>query len=473
MELEPIIQKIGTKYDPVGIMSFVSDLGVVGVAGIAAAASIALITGACVAAVKSTMEWGLSLEDVSMKLGVTTESAAGLKLMSDAAGMSVDDFTRGLDIMAKNLVTVEGKEGSAGKALDSLHITFRNAGGTLRDSTEIFQDVADTLDKMDDGAQKTAYEMQIFGRSGTQMNEVLRLAARGGMEDFINQAKQMGLALSADQVDRIRTASVSINILRDSFKGVAAVVGIELVPFLQSSVNWIEKLVLTYLPGFEAVVKNIAGIFGMTLPSVPASAGAAASTIPSTWKDLGTLQGLGSAEVYAENYGTPLETRHTGAPPTTAASTFNPAARVEQEYAVPAKETALELALEKFAKDIAAIDWKTVGVNIEKGGVAIGKAADWMMTTFFPAVPSNTIGGFKPGEDDLTPVSVSFGDKAMTAFGVMMDKVFTFPIQNTVKELITLYEDLIKADLQILFDPLLAELVLLPGQIASAVPKVR
>ena len=59
-DLDPLVQRISTQYDSVGMMAFLGDLGAVSGLALAAAASVALVVGASVEAVKTTMDWGES-----------------------------------------------------------------------------------------------------------------------------------------------------------------------------------------------------------------------------------------------------------------------------------------------------------------------------------------------------------------------------------------------------------------------------
>jgi hypothetical protein len=407
-ELDPIIQKIGTQYDSVGMMAFLGDLGAVSGVALVAAASVALVVGGSVEAVKTTMDWGESLKDVTLKLGGTTEQAAGYKLMSDAAGMSVDDFTRSLDLMGKNLELVNGKEGNAAKEMDNLHITYRNADGTFLDSTVIFQNVADKLSLMQDGQEKTRIEMDIFGRSGASMGLLLENAANGGMQKYIDQAKAMGLALSPTQVDNIKNLSESMNTLKDQATGIAVIFGSAMIPAVQGVVSWIGNLVTSITPAIAQFGQFLGILLGVK-DAAPAATAAAAGTAGNSnpWTSMGKdVKGFAKGDLYSQetgdggyNYsiGKPVDVVVTNAAAISAGVNGLSGNRFNQDD--PLKETPFEQSITSFVDGIKTywppfvtsvsafttgigkVDWGKVGGDFNQAAGWLNNVVNWMNHT--------------------------------------------------------------------------------------------
>ena len=248
LELNPIVQRISTNYNSSGLTSFIKDLTSAKGVAILFAAGVGAVAGAIVTCVNTTMAWGKSLDDTMKLLGLTSKEAAGLNLMAKVTGVSIDTLTRGLDIMGKGLVTVDGKLGATGKELKAIGIDVYSANGEMKKTPDILAEVADYMSKMKDGTEKTALEMKIFGRSGAEMDEILRQAAGGGMQKYIDQAGKMGLALTPAQVDQVHNLGMNMNMLKEQFEGIAVVLGIAFIPMMQSATTWIGNLVGSLLP---------------------------------------------------------------------------------------------------------------------------------------------------------------------------------------------------------------------------------
>jgi hypothetical protein len=167
IELQPIVQRISTEYNPAGIAKFLGDLGSVKGIATAAIAGIAAIGGAIAVSVDKTIAWGKQLDDTMKLLGLTSKQAAGLGLMAKAAGVDISTLTRGLDIMGKNLITAQGGFGTAGRELERMGIQLYDTNGHLKLTPDLLVEVADKMADMQDGTEKTRLEMLLFGRSGT------------------------------------------------------------------------------------------------------------------------------------------------------------------------------------------------------------------------------------------------------------------------------------------------------------------
>ena len=156
-------------------------LGVLTAAAAAATAVIVATGAAIVQITKTTLAWGTSLSNTTLAMGDTTKQAAGLTLASDAVGISIDTVTSRMMIMEKGLVTTAGKVGNTGKELNDLGIQWRNTDGTMMDSTQLLQSVADWFVKTTDVTARNNAEMTIFGRNGAAMDRMLTELAGGGI----------------------------------------------------------------------------------------------------------------------------------------------------------------------------------------------------------------------------------------------------------------------------------------------------
>jgi hypothetical protein len=280
--------------------------------GVAAIAAIAVaLTATLVVAFKKSyeevMEWGEGLHVTMERLGGFADQAAGLALIADVAGMQVDDITTAIDLMAKGLESAKGVVGTSGTAIKNLGIDVYDANGHLRDSYEIFSEVATKVNAMPPGLEKTAIMMQIFGRSGAKMAEVLELAAGGGMQKFIDKAGEMGLSLSDKQIDQVKKLDQSIALLHDQFKGIGVTLMIGFIPALQKVVTWLGNMVMAAMPAIQNLggfLTTLLGIQNVQLPDVlqGGEGGAPVSTAPTApadWQHVGTdVPGFYPGELY-------------------------------------------------------------------------------------------------------------------------------------------------------------------------------
>jgi len=211
-------------------------------------------------AVKTTMEWGQSLDGIGDVLGTTTDQSAGLAVMFKTIGGSTEQLTGAVALMTKGLTSANGELGPTGKALKGLGINFQDAKGKILPATEIFQMVADKIGNMPDGLEKTSLMMDIFGKSGKEMGDALGAAANGGMNAYIQQAKAMGLAIDPEQVIENQKAWETMKLV---FMGLSVQLGTALLP----AIMWVSKEI-TALASNPAVKEWITNFIGYITQAV-------------------------------------------------------------------------------------------------------------------------------------------------------------------------------------------------------------
>lgn len=166
-------------------------------AGVGAAIG-ASVTAAAVGlgvAIKGTVNEIDKIGKVSQKIGIPVEELSKLQHAADLSGVSMAQLTTGVGRLSQNLeeFAATGK-GEAARVFETLGIEATNANGTLKSSTQIISEVADRFSRMEDGAEKTAFAMELFGRSGRDMIPMLNQGS-AGLRDMMKEAEQLGLVI--------------------------------------------------------------------------------------------------------------------------------------------------------------------------------------------------------------------------------------------------------------------------------------
>lgn len=116
--------------------------------------------------VRSVADAGDKINDLRKITGLAAQDLAGLDKVAALNGTSLDQLSKALGIMSKNIV----KDASA---FDALGIATKNSTGRFRDSKEILLDVAGKFELMEDGVKKSAIAQQLFGKSGRELIPLL------------------------------------------------------------------------------------------------------------------------------------------------------------------------------------------------------------------------------------------------------------------------------------------------------------
>lgn len=206
------------------------------------------IAGFTAGAVKSAMDWGISIKALSRQTGMSAEETSKFLVVAKRAGIDIDSARTIFARFAVN-VTQAGKEmaraAAEGKASDDsftrLGVSVRNADGTYRSINEIFDEVRDKLSRMENGADKTTIQMDLFGRSGYQLAGIMGMT-REEMQQTIDRAKALGLVLSDEQANAWAKAGKDIKEVKQTLTSVGIVVGTQLLPYIKAGttdiVSW-------------------------------------------------------------------------------------------------------------------------------------------------------------------------------------------------------------------------------------------
>jgi hypothetical protein len=240
--------------------------GIVGGGLALAGGAIAGISAVTLDAVKSSQAWGEGLKDILDITGMTTDQASGMLLMFQRVGLSGDTLTKSMSLLGKGLGESQDKLGPTGKALASIGISAFDTNGKVKDSVALFQEIADKVGNMPEGLDKTALEMQLFGKSGAELTDVLGVAANGGIQDFINQSKELGLAFSPEQAQQAENYSRSQKEFDQTMLGLKTTLGVGLMPIM-SSFNGLMSTLLAD-PNIKTNITNISTSIGGFLQNV-------------------------------------------------------------------------------------------------------------------------------------------------------------------------------------------------------------
>ena len=137
--------------------------------------------------------------DASTRSGIATDTLAGLRLAAEGSGKSFSDLERGLDNFTKKIIDANKDTSQSAKEFLALGISVKDANGNLRSSNDVFNETIKRLSRVEDATQKNAIAMKLFGRSGRAL---IQSGALESLDDFVGKAKELGIALDEEGVQK-------------------------------------------------------------------------------------------------------------------------------------------------------------------------------------------------------------------------------------------------------------------------------
>jgi hypothetical protein len=247
--------------------------------------------GAIGAMVKMTANAGEAIYDMSQRTGIAAETLSGFKLAADKSGASLQGLAVGLRFLGKSMV------GNA-DLFKAMGIAVRDTAGNMRPMKDVMIEVADRFANMEDGAEKTALAIQLFGRSGTELIPMLNLGAEG-LRKETELAEKLGIVFdtkAAAAADRFNDSLVD---LKGALAGMRNTIGNALIPvFTQLSEGvrdsmiyireriaefvetgqlqrWAVDAARVFIGAFKLMARSVEGLM-LLLPSLKAALFAAA-----------------------------------------------------------------------------------------------------------------------------------------------------------------------------------------------------
>lgn len=190
--------RIGLKDETrAGIASVNRSLDQLKTRAVALGAGITAGAGLFGAMIKQSANLADELGKTAQKAGVTVESLSALGYAAKLSDIDMGQLSGSLQRLSRLMADAAGGSEEAQKAFSAIGVNVTNAAGQLRSADAVFEDIAEALSKLPDGAQKTAAAMKLFGRSGAEIIPLLN-AGRAGLAGYREEAERLGLVLSTE-----------------------------------------------------------------------------------------------------------------------------------------------------------------------------------------------------------------------------------------------------------------------------------
>lgn len=194
-------------------------------AGAAAATGLAYL-------VKGAIDEADELSKAATSLGLSTEALGAFRWAADLSGVSADELTSAFARL--NKAAVAAAEGSKAQAetFARLGVSLTDTSGAMRDTESLMLDLFDAFAQLEEGPQKTALAMEIFGKSGAKLIPLLN-AGRDGMAEMRAEAERLGLLIDGETAQATERFNDNLTRLTAAGKGLTNQIMIGAIPALE------------------------------------------------------------------------------------------------------------------------------------------------------------------------------------------------------------------------------------------------
>jgi len=233
---------------------------------VGAVAAMAAAAGA-VAMVVSQMKSLDELAKASRRTGFGAETIAGLGFAAEQSGSSIGVMNKALEKFTKNLGDAVNETGEAGDALESMGINIDELI-KLPPEDQLLS-VAEAISNLGTKAEQASVSTKLFGRAGAELVPLFEGGA-DSLKKFSDEAENLGLAFSSDELQSIEDANDSINRLTRRISALASVFTVKIAPAIEIVVSALESLQVTA----DSVIDKLGGGLQRAMNAISPQAGA-------------------------------------------------------------------------------------------------------------------------------------------------------------------------------------------------------
>lgn len=217
-------------------------------------------------AVTGFAQAGDSLDKMSARLGISAVKLQEWSFAATHAGAAPEDLEDALKDMSEKIAEVAGGDtGDAAQLFSALGISVKDASGKIRPASDIFEEVADAIQRNEDPALRTKMAMVLMGDSGRKLIPMLSGGAQG-LDDMAKQARDLGLVMNEDAVAAAAQMTAHMNDMKASVTAVGHEIGYRLSPIVISMSDRFRDLAAANKGAlgekFERVARSFADALG-------------------------------------------------------------------------------------------------------------------------------------------------------------------------------------------------------------------
>jgi hypothetical protein len=195
----------------------------------------------------------------------------GMSLAAKLAGVEQQGFDQALQKYLRTLGEAQTGNVQAAASFQRLGLDAKKMAELT--PSEQLNVIADKLAGIGDAGVRSAVAVDLFGREGAKMVNVLKDGS-GWFDEAKKNAEALGTAVSRVDAAKIEQANDAVTMMQEAFHGVATTIAVQAAPYLEAVANWITKAAIesdgfknVITTAFEWAVKA-AGFFGDALRGI-------------------------------------------------------------------------------------------------------------------------------------------------------------------------------------------------------------
>lgn len=174
--------------------------------------------------------------------GLSTEALQEWSYAAELIDVSLDTVQGSMGKMIRSMNSARDGTGTAKDAFAELGVSITNADGSLRDAEPVFYDVIDALGQIENGTERDAISMEIFGKSAQDLNSLI-VQGSGTLKAYTDEAHEMGYVLSGESLAALGAVDDAQQRLLRTQEAVTNQISAEYAPYMEESLTMTPDLI--------------------------------------------------------------------------------------------------------------------------------------------------------------------------------------------------------------------------------------
>ena len=250
--------------------------GVLKGVGVAMCAAMAAIGASAVAAGRGlynmatdAAEAGNNINQTSVQLGMSRQAVQEWDYVLQQNGASLYNLSYGMRRVQGAMGDIREDGGKVGKAISRLGLDFDEVRN--KSPEDAMNAIVTAFQGMEEGADKTALALQIFGQRGGMALIPMLNSSTEATDELRQQAYALGMIMGDDALDSSVAFTNSMNTLSRTFGGVKMAIGSQLLPGLTTITDGLTDLIAGNEGAAESIkagAKEIVNSISTVLPQL-------------------------------------------------------------------------------------------------------------------------------------------------------------------------------------------------------------
>ena len=191
----------------------------------------------------------------SDRLGITVAQLQSLQFAASQTGTDAGELKKGFERFNKSISEASTGIGTGVRAFEMLGISVTNTDGSLKNSNQLLNEVADGFTGVQDPADRVRIAMDLFGRSGAGMVNMLQNGSEE-LKAIRKQFSELTVELTEEQAEAVEAANDRFDALGRTFSSIGHQITSVMMPALARVATFLTVNIL------EAIAGAIGGFRG-------------------------------------------------------------------------------------------------------------------------------------------------------------------------------------------------------------------